>query len=43
MRVDKKSDKEDVAAKDDVEVAKQNKERHLRYIENMRLWHSHAF
>lgn len=43
MKVDKKSDKEGVAAKEDVEVAKKNSNRHLRYVGITHLWHNHAF
>lgn len=42
MKVDKKSDKEDVAAKEDVEVAKQNKKKHFGYVEITHSWHNHA-
>ena len=43
MKVDKKSDKEGVAAKDDVEAAKKNRVEHSGYVGITHLWHNHAF
>ena len=43
LKVDKKSDKEGVAAKDDVEVAKKNMVEHSGYVGITHLWHNHAF
>ena len=42
LKVDKKSDKEDFAAKEDVEVDKKNRVEHSGYVGITHSWHNHA-